>query len=370
MAISIFRGIGSAIGVPAQALPKPKSASKFRDIAYCGTFRSDGKLLAAGDATGKVTVFEAATATLLRELAGHKDATRVVAWAADNMHLLSGSDDCSLRYWDLPTQKSLLVQKGAHADFVRAAAQSPASDETWLTGGYDRKVRLWDVRVPRTGDDGGERRCNALMEMDHGSPVEATLFLPGGGIALSAGGDVIKVWDVLAGGRELHSLSHHSRAITSLVLDGTRTRLISGGLDGHVRRRARARARGLSRGGRARFDGTPRGARATAGQDVLALDLRADAQHQVRGAGDRARGERREQPARRRDGEPDALGAPARRHEAREAAPTRRRSAPPKARARAASGRHVSFLRARQARRARRGRPRRRAPAEAATSAL
>ena len=81
MAISIFRGIGSAIGVPAQALPKPKSASKFRDIAYCGTFRSDGKLLAAGDATGKVTVFEAATATLLRELAGHKDATRVVAWA-------------------------------------------------------------------------------------------------------------------------------------------------------------------------------------------------------------------------------------------------------------------------------------------------
>ena len=238
MAISIFRGIGSAIGVPAQALPKPKSASKFRDIAYCGTFRSDGKLLAAGDATGKVTVFEAATAALLRELTGHKDATRVVAWAADNMHLLSGSDDCSLRYWDLPTQKSVLVQKGAHADFVRAAAQSPASDETWLTGGYDRKVRLWDVRVPGAGED-GDRRCNALMEMDHGSPVEATLFLPGGGIALSAGGDVIKVWDVLAGGRELHSLSHHSRAITSLVLDGTRTRLVSGGLDGHVRWSAR-----------------------------------------------------------------------------------------------------------------------------------
>ena len=40
--------------------------------------RAKTGLVAAGDATGKVTVFEAATATLLRELTGHKDATRVV----------------------------------------------------------------------------------------------------------------------------------------------------------------------------------------------------------------------------------------------------------------------------------------------------
>lgn len=33
-----------------------RSISKFADQAYCGTFRGDGKLLAAGDESGAVQV--------------------------------------------------------------------------------------------------------------------------------------------------------------------------------------------------------------------------------------------------------------------------------------------------------------------------
>lgn len=33
-----------------------KTFSRFKDVVYCGSFRPDGKLIAAGDASGKVQV--------------------------------------------------------------------------------------------------------------------------------------------------------------------------------------------------------------------------------------------------------------------------------------------------------------------------
>lgn len=44
-----------------------------------------------------------------------------------------------------------------------------------------------------------------------------------------------QVWDVLGGGRLLHSLSNHQKTVTCLCLDGTGSRLLSGGLDRHVK---------------------------------------------------------------------------------------------------------------------------------------
>jgi len=50
-----------------------------------------------------------------------------------------------------------------------------------------------------------------------------------------AGSNVLRVWDVLGGGRELRALSNHQKTITSLTFDGTRSRFLSGSLDHHVK---------------------------------------------------------------------------------------------------------------------------------------
>ena len=47
---------------------------------------------------------------------------------------------------------------------------------------------------------------------------------------VSAGGNHLKVWDVLTG-RALAVVSNHQKTITGLCIDGTRTRLLSCGLD-------------------------------------------------------------------------------------------------------------------------------------------
>ncbi len=47
-------------------------------------------------------------------------------------------------------------------------------------------MKVWDVRS-----------AQAVMELDHGAPVEALAFFPSGGLAVSAGGSYLCIWDVI-----------------------------------------------------------------------------------------------------------------------------------------------------------------------------
>jgi len=211
---------------------KQKTISRFKDIAYSPQFRGDGQLLAAGGEQKHVQVFEMATRSILRQFKGHKEATHVVRWSADNLSVGSGSDDKTVCIWDLTEpDKALHVLRG-HEDYVRALAASPSSPQIWASGGYDHVVKCWDTRM-----DPGDGDRNAYCSLDHGAPVEALLYFPSGSVLVSAGGNEIKVWDMLGGsaGNLLHTSAHHLKAVTSLCLDGTASRLITGSLDGHVK---------------------------------------------------------------------------------------------------------------------------------------
>lgn len=81
------------------------------------------------------------------------------------------------KYWDLSTGELLSTHRGHH-DYVRCGATNPAAPDVFISGGYDHRLCLWDVRVQGGGGVAG---------FDHGSPVEACLVLPGGSILVSAG---------------------------------------------------------------------------------------------------------------------------------------------------------------------------------------
>lgn len=74
-----------------------------------------------------------------------------------------------------------------------------------------------------------------VLTVNHGSPIESLLFLPSGGIFLSAGGTDIKIWDTIAGGKLLGSISQHHKTITCLKLASDNKRLLSSSLDRHVK---------------------------------------------------------------------------------------------------------------------------------------
>jgi len=45
----------------------------------------------------------------------------------------------------------------------------------------------------------------------------------------------MKIWDILAGGRTLRTLSNHQKTITSVIFDNSCTKILTGSLDHHVK---------------------------------------------------------------------------------------------------------------------------------------
>ena len=139
---------------------------------------------------------------------------------------MSCSDDRTVRIWDLPADKSLGKFEG-HQDYVRCGAymgSGSAAAGTIVSGSYDQTVRLWDARVG----------SKAVMVFKHDSAVEAVMPLGGGTAVVSAAGNAVNVLDVVAG-RVSAVLRNHQKTVTCLSVAGGGSRVLSGGLDGHVK---------------------------------------------------------------------------------------------------------------------------------------
>lgn len=144
-------------------------------------------------------------------------------FTADMLHIASFSDDKTVKLWDIPSE-TCLNTFGNHTDYVRAGCVSPIAPNIVLSGGYDGIIKMYDTRTDKT-----------TFEVKHGSPIESLLFLPTGGIFISAGGTEIKVWDALMNGKLFANISQHSKTVTSLKLASNGRRLMSGSLDRHIK---------------------------------------------------------------------------------------------------------------------------------------
>ncbi|KAI8792920.1 U3 small nucleolar RNA-associated protein 15 [Biomphalaria glabrata] len=197
--------------------------SRFKDVVYSGTYRSDGKLLVAGTEDKYIKIFNPGTRSLLRTFQGHTGAVRVTKFLQDQFRIVSGSDDQTVRVWDIPTEKEVHIYR-EHQDYIRCGLTSRSSQDLFLTGSYDHTVKLWDARADQS-----------VLSVNHGLPVESVLMFPNGGIFFSAGGNVIKVWDALAGGKLLATLTNHHKTVTSLCFCSNFERFMSASLDKHVK---------------------------------------------------------------------------------------------------------------------------------------
>ncbi|ETS82210.1 hypothetical protein PFICI_07212 [Pestalotiopsis fici W106-1] len=202
-----------------------KTITRFSDIARSGDVRRDGKIMVAGDDTGKIQVFDIHSRAILKTWAGHKQPTWKTQFsAADLTTLMSASDDKTVRLWDLPSNNSTSTFVG-HSDYVRSGAFMPGTMSNMLvSGSYDQTVKLWDPRV----------QGKAVMTFKHAHPVEDVLPLPSGTTVLAAAESQISVLDLVAA-KPLHLITNHQKTVTSLSLASGGKRVVSGGLDGHVK---------------------------------------------------------------------------------------------------------------------------------------
>jgi U3 small nucleolar RNA-associated protein 15 len=144
------------------------------------------------------------------------------------MRLLSTSDDSTLRMWDITVGSQITLLEGHHG-YVRSASKSPISSDSWLTGGYDHSIRMWDFR---------HKSCS--IKLDHGAPVEDVIILPSGTLAASVGGNSVCLWDLPTSGLIVRSHQNGYDTITCACLFSCNSNLytnvlITGHLNGYVK---------------------------------------------------------------------------------------------------------------------------------------
>ncbi|EOO01914.1 putative u3 small nucleolar rna-associated protein 15 protein [Phaeoacremonium minimum UCRPA7] len=207
-----------------------KTIGRFDSVARSAEIRGDSRVLVAGEDSGKMQVFDVAggsRAVILKTWHIHKQPVWVTKWSpTDLTTLMSASDDKTVRLWDLPGQEPTRTFVG-HGDYVRCGAFMPASGASstmLVSGSYDSTVRIWDSRAPR----------GAVLTFKHEAPVEAVLPLPSGTTLLAASGNAISVLDLVAA-KPIRLITNHQKTVTSLSLASHGQRVVSGGLDGHVK---------------------------------------------------------------------------------------------------------------------------------------
>lgn len=209
-----------------QTMELHKSFTKFKETTFSGRWRGDGGLICAGTGEGVLKIFDVNTKTLLRVLSGHSAAVRVCDFSQDRTGTGTGavswSDDKTVKVWDLPTESVVNTYEG-HTDYVRGGAVSHDQPDLVASGGYDQNLFLWDRRTDE----------NPTLKMAHGASIECVTFLPGGTLLASAGGTMIKIWDLVAG-KLLASLSPHHKTITNFCLSSRGKCLVSTSLDRQI----------------------------------------------------------------------------------------------------------------------------------------
>ncbi|MCJ1341416.1 hypothetical protein MMC09_006712 [Bachmanniomyces sp. S44760] len=202
-----------------------KTISRFDDTAHGAEIRRDGRVMAAGDDTGVIQVFDIGSRAILKTWKEHKQPVWSVRFSSSELTtLMSTSDDQTVRLWDLPSQDSITTFVG-HQDYVRTGAFMSGQDAGLLvSGSYDQTVKIWDPRYSG----------RAAVTFKHVAPVECVLPMHSGTTILAAAGNQISVLDLIAG-RPLKLIQNHQKTVTSLCFASNGSRLVSGGLDGHVK---------------------------------------------------------------------------------------------------------------------------------------
>jgi WD40 repeat protein len=124
--------------------------------ATCVTFSPNGRLLACGDTSQKVTVWDWAARKAVKSFSGHTNHIFGLSFGPDGRTLASASW-AEVMVWDTQAKKPIRPL-GGHGGTIWGLAFSPDGQRLAVAGGYKGKgeVRVLDS-VLWDDDEGGER---------------------------------------------------------------------------------------------------------------------------------------------------------------------------------------------------------------------
>ena len=182
-------------------------------------FSPDGKLALSGSDDKTLKLWEIKSGREIRSFTGHSDSVWTVAFSPDGKLALSGSLDKTLKLWEVSSGHEIRSFTG-HSSDVNAVAFSP-DGKLALSGSDDKTLKLWEVS--------SGREIRSLT--GHSHYVEAVAFSPDGKLALSGSKDnMLKLWEVSTG-REIRSFTGHSSDVNAVAFSPDGKLALSGSDD-------------------------------------------------------------------------------------------------------------------------------------------
>lgn len=166
-------------GQPARALEGHQGPVNSVDCAC------DGRLAASGSNDRTIRLWDLATGRQVRTLVGHERMVQSVKFSPDGMVLASGSNDLTVRLWDVVSGSELRRLKG-HGALVWCVNFAPQPNYL-ITGSGDRSVRVFRVDSAR----------EVLRLEGHTSWVRTVACVPNRPVIATGGGDnSIRLWEL------------------------------------------------------------------------------------------------------------------------------------------------------------------------------
>ena len=140
--------------------------------------------ITVGSGSGDIIILNAITGSQTAVLSGHGGPVRSVTYSPDGISLVSGSEDTTVKLWDVQTGGVVKTFYG-HTFYVLSISIS-ADCTRIASGSKDYTIRLWNVQ---TGE------CDCVIDQEH--KVKQVSFLPTDPQHfLSICGDKVRQWDI------------------------------------------------------------------------------------------------------------------------------------------------------------------------------
>ncbi|WP_193788912.1 caspase family protein, partial [Xenococcus sp. PCC 7305] len=122
---------------------------------------------------------------LALNIEGHSDLVRSLAISSNGQHIVSGSEDDTIKVWNLKTGNLENTLEG-HSDDVRSLVIS-SDGQRIISGGGDHTIKVWNLK---TGD------LENTLEGHSGSVRSVAISNDGQRIVSGSGDHTIKVWNL------------------------------------------------------------------------------------------------------------------------------------------------------------------------------